>query len=76
MCQVWLSQGLSSRAIPEGHQGQPDPGGDQPGDADVDCKEYSKQIKPEEKEIIVMFNGIICYRITCRKSKLYSYVLY
>ena len=35
--QVRISQGLPCGAVPEGHQGEPDPRGDQPGDADADC---------------------------------------
>ena len=42
--QVWISQGLPSGAVPEGHQGEPDPRGDQPGDADADCQEHPQQV--------------------------------
>ena len=45
--QVWISQGLPSGAVPEGYQGEPDPGGDQPGHADAYCQEYFEQVDDE-----------------------------
>ena len=51
--QVWISQGLPSGAVPEGHQGEPDPGGHQPGHADAHCQEYSQQVDMKLNAIVV-----------------------